>query len=215
MTALGKPELQVGPNSPSEFPLAQAIGRLVANQPQGAEVINKRLEAGYAEDLLLPLLDIAEIELAAGRNSDALYWLAQAQKIAEIYSENRAGFWKLRIYAHARLCDLTAQAGDVALAEQRATRLQLDNTPVLNQLTRGLIAARKNPQGQSAEALMSGTVSGSGQILAAFQLARRQAAETNSSQLDWIDSLPAGNAQTAARLGALIGARQNSTLTKK
>jgi hypothetical protein len=209
MTALSKPAFDLGKDPPPGVPLAQALGHLIMNQSQGTEVISKRLESGYAEDLLLPLLDAAEIELDAGRSNEALYWLAQAQKIAEIYAEKRSAAWKQRVYAHARLCELTAQAGDTALAEQRATRLKLDNNPSLNQLTRGLIAANKNAQGQSAEALLAGTVPGSGQVLAAFVLARKQSAATKTSQVDWADALPAGAVQTAARLGALVGARQH------
>ena len=56
---------------------------------------------------------------------------------------------------------------------------------------------------------------GSGQVLAAFQLGRKQAAETRVNKLEWVDSLPAGAVQTAGKLGALVGARQAQTSAKK
>lgn len=206
MTALALPDLEVDPALTTDFDLAKMVGHFLANQDvKGGELFTKRVAVGYPEVNLLPFLELAEHALEADRQQEALVRLSEAMKIAEIYTERRDQHWKLRVYGHVRLCELTARAGEFALAEQRVQRLKLDTDPQAGAVARALIARHKPPEGDATALLAGIPEKSAAQALAAFDLARKQAERTKSIAPPVMAGLPEGAVEAAARLGALLG----------
>lgn len=206
MTALALPDLAIDKSLATNFELGKMIGHFRAGQDvQGGELVKRRIEAGYSEVNLLPFLELAEVALEKGRQQEALVRLSEAMKIAEIYTERRDQHWTLRVYGHVRLCELTAQAGEVTLAEQRVQKLKLDSDPQAGAVARALIARYHSVDGDPAALLAGLTAKSPAQALAALSIARRQSATTGSILPPVIDQLPEGGVQAAGRLGALLG----------
>ncbi len=109
LTAIGKKDLELGASSAADHDVGKALGYFLSNKESaGQEKMKQPLEAGFSEDMLLPLLQLAEMAIDAGRPQDAAPWLGHAQRIAEIYTSRRELNWRLRVFGHYSLVELSA-----------------------------------------------------------------------------------------------------------
>lgn len=216
MAALGQQDWEVNKDQETEFELGKMTGLFLAGQDvSGEELFRKRRDSGFAEVNLLPFLDIAEQSIDANRLPEALSRLTQAMSVAQIYTERRTEAWKTRIYAHVRLCELTARAGEMALAAERIAKLKLDEIPSAAQLARALVARHRSVQTSDADTLLAGLTAGSaGQALAAYSLSRQMAEQTRSVQTKLDGKLTDGPVQIVATLGALVGYKRVQPLNE-
>lgn len=182
LTALNAQELEISPQNAQDADLGKMIGHFLAqrNGPSN-EIFQKRREAGFSELNLLPFLELAQWCIEENRPQDALGYLNHSMSIAQIYTSRNKDVWRLRVYAHVKLCELTAQAGNVPLAEARLKQLKLEEYPGAAQAALALIARCRDVNSESVEKLLTGLPAKSAaQALAAYSLAIKQSQVTNN-----------------------------------
>lgn len=201
-------DMEVSKEAEIDMDLGKMVGLLRSNQDaSGTELYKKRKEAGLAEINLLSYLEVAEHAIESKRYPEALARLSDAMQIAQIYTQRREADWKNRVYAHVRLCELTARAGQGTLAEERITQLKLDEVPAAGQLARALVARQRSVKPGEAESLIKGLPANSSSLtLAAYALARQQAEIEKSPQVAIVNAITEdGAARQSAALGGLVG----------
>jgi hypothetical protein len=207
MAMVTQVDWEVGKEAEGDLDLGKMIGLFRSNQDSAAaEIFRKRKEAGLAEMNLLPYLDTAEHAIDTKRLPEALSRLSEAMQIAQIYTTRRDADWKNRVYAHVRLCELTARAGQGTLAEERLTLLKLDEVPAAGQLARALVARNRAMKAGDAESLVKGLPANSAALtLAGYDLARLQGELEKNSRPSVVSAITEGVARQAASLGGLVG----------
>ncbi|HMP18213.1 MAG TPA: hypothetical protein PKD72_14410, partial [Gemmatales bacterium] len=151
MSALNQPPLEVKTAEEGDLDLGQLVGYYLANQAARAqEILQKRKDLGLTEANLIPFLELAQQAIDGKKNQEALIHLNDAMQIAQIYTSRRDRDWRNRVYAHLKLCVLTARTGEIVLAEERIQQLKLDEIPALGQLARGLVARERSWQDSAA-----------------------------------------------------------------
>lgn len=211
MTALGQPELEIPKSDEAEFELGKMKGHFLGKQDAaGNEILKKKQEGGYSETNLLSYLDLAQQSIDANSLPEALTRLSEAMKIAQIYTQDRNAEWNKRVLAHVKLCYLTAQAGEITLAEERIVKLKLDETPAIGQVARALVARQRQIKTGEVDSLLAGLPANSpAQTLAGYSLAKKQAALEGQRSPSIIDKLGDGPAKQLSALGGLVGAKQS------
>lgn len=207
MAALAQQDLEVSKDMEIDFELGKMVGYYMSNQDaRGKEILQKRKESGLDQANLLSYLDLAEQAIDANRRPEALTCLTDAMSIAQIYTQGRHEAWNLRVYAHVKLCELTARTGEITLAEERVNKLKLDEVPVAAMVARTLIVRCRPVEPTSDDSLLSGLQANStGQALAAYSVAYKQAQLTKRVKPKLVSAIPEGTTKTMASLGALLG----------
>lgn len=213
MVAIAQFDIEVDKSMETELELGKMLGYYASNQEaRGKEILQKRQEAGFDLVNLTSYLTLAEQAIDANRMQEARTLLSEAMKIAEIYTQGRAEAWKLRVYAHVRLCELTARMGDIKVAEERILKLKLDENPVAALIARTLVARHRPIQESDGEELLAGLpAKTSGQALAAFSLAIKQAEMAGTPEPKIVVAIPDGTIGSFATLGGLLGVRNGQT----
>lgn len=214
MTSLNQQPLEVSKNAEGELDLGQMTGYYQANMDaKGNELFEKRKQAGLSEVNLLPFLEVAQQLIEANRLPEALTKLSEAMKIAQIYTNRRDADWKNRVFAHIKLCLLTAKAGEITLAEARINQLKLDEIPAAGQLARGLVARERSLK-DSAAALNGLDPNSSSLALAVSTLAKQQAEQEKTQLPSLVDKVADGPVRSLATLSGLAGYRRTLGKTK-
>lgn len=215
MTALSQQDLEINKDMETELELGKMVGYYASNQEaRGKEILQKRQEAGFDQVNLISYLALAELAIEANQMQEARTRLSEAMKIAEIYTQGRSDAWKLRVYAHIRLCELTARTGEIKLAEQRILNLKLDEIPAAALVARTLVARHRPVQTSEGEELLAGLpAQSSGQALAAYSLAIKQAELAGQPEPKIVTAAPVGPIRSLATLGGLLGIK--NTQVKK
>lgn len=215
MAALAQQDLEISKDMETELELGKMVGYYASNQEaRGKEILQKRQEAGFDQMNLTSYLALAEQAIEANRMQEAQTRLSEAMKIAEIYTEGRNDAWKLRVYSHVKLCELTARTGEHKLAEERILKLKLDEIPSTALVARALVARHRPVQPNDAEELLAGLpVQSSGHALAAYSLALKQAELSGQAEPKIASTAPDGPIRSMATLGGLMGVK--NTQSKK
>jgi hypothetical protein len=205
MSALNQPPLEVTKTAEGELELGQMTGYYLANQlARGNELLQKRKLLGSSEANLLSFLELAAQAIDNGKPSEALPHLTDAMQIAQIYTTRRESDWKNRVYAHVRLCVLTAKAGEVTMAEERINQLKLDEVPSMGQLARGLVARERSMQ--DATAAVNGLQPNSAALAVAVATQAKKQAEASKVKVpDIVDKIAEGPVKALATLAGLTG----------
>ncbi|HQR06200.1 MAG TPA: hypothetical protein PLN21_05225 [Gemmatales bacterium] len=213
MAALAQQDLEINKDMETELELGKMVGFYASNQEaRGKEILQKRQEAGFDQVNLTSYLALAEQAIEANRMQEAQTRLFEAMKIAEIYTQGRNDAWKLRVYAHVKLCELTARAGEIKIAEERINKLKLDEIPTAALIARALVARHRPVQASDGEELLSGLpAKSSGQALAAYSLAMKQAALAGQPEPKIVNAVPDGPICSIATLGGLLGVKSNQS----
>ncbi|MFT3882364.1 MAG: hypothetical protein QM703_22270 [Gemmatales bacterium] len=215
MITLAQQDLEVNKDMETELELGKMVGFYASNQEaRGKEILQKRQEAGFDQMNLTSYLALAEQAIEANRMQEAQTRLSEAMKIAEIYTQGRNDAWKLRVYAHVKLCELTARTGAIQLAEERINKLKLDEIPATALVARTLVARHRPVQASDGDELLAGLpAKSSGQALAAYALAMKQAELAGQPEPKIVTAAPDGPMRSLAALGGLLGVK--NTLTNK
>lgn len=214
MAALNQPPLEVAKAAEGEFELGQMIGYYLANMDaRGNEIFQKRLQAGLSEVNLLPFLELSQQLIEGNRMPEALTRLSEAMKIAQLYTQRRDSNWKNRVYAHVRLCVLTARTGELTLAEERINQLKLDEIPAVGQLARGLVARERSLKDTAAA--VNGLSPDSASLALAVSTQAKQLAELERTRVpSLVDKVAEGPVRSLATLAGLIGHHRTLSKTK-
>lgn len=214
IAALAQQDLEVNKDMETELELGKMVGFYASHQEvRGKEILQKRQEV-FDQVNLTSYLALAELAIEANQMQEAQTRLSEAMKIAEIYTQRRNDSWKLRVYAHVRLCELTARTGEIKLAEQRILTLKLDEVPTAALVARTLVARHRPVQVSDGEELLAGLPpQSSGQALAAYSLAMRQAELAGQPEPKVVSAAPEGPIRSFATLGGLLGFK--NTQSKK
>ncbi len=206
MAALSQQELEVNKDMEVELELGKMVGFFRSNQDaRGTEILHK-MQTTFDPANLTSYLDIAEQAIDANRMSEAQLRLTDAMKIAELYTQRRSDAWKLRVYAHVKLCELTARTGEIARAEERINKLKLDEVPVAAMVARALVARHRPVQASDGDSLLAGLpTNSSGQALAAYSLAMKQGELAGQPDPKITSAAPEGPVRSLASLGGLLG----------
>lgn len=207
MAALSQQEFEVNKDMEVELELGKMVGYFRSNQDARATEIYRKLQATSLDPSnLTSYLDIAELAIDANHMSEAQSRLTDAMKIAELYTQRRSDAWKLRVYAHVKLCELTARTGEIALAEERINKLKLDEVPVAALVARTLVARHRPVLASDGESLLAGLpANSSGQALAAYSLAMKQGELASQPDPKITSAAPDGPVRSLASLGGLLG----------
>ena len=212
MAALSQQELEVNKDMEGELELGKMIGYFRSNQDARGTEILRKVGASFDQANLTSYLDLAEQAIDANRMDEAKQRLTDAMKIAEIYTQRRSESWKSRVYAHVKLCELTARTGEIDLAEQRINKLKLDEVPVAALVARTLVARHRPVQASDGESLLAGLpANSSGQALAAYSLAIKQSEVANQPDPKITSAAPEGPVRSLASLGGLLGFKVTQT----
>jgi hypothetical protein len=206
MAALAQQDLEVNKDFEGEIELGKMMGYFRSNQDARGTEILRKMQTSLDPANLTSYLDIAEQAIDASRMSEAQSRLTDAMKIAELYTQRRSDAWKLRVYAHVKLCELTARTGAIALAEERINKLKLDELPVAALVARTLVARQRPVQASDGDSLLAGLpANSSGQALAAYSLAMKQGELVSQPDPKITIAAPEGPVRSLALLGGLLG----------
>lgn len=209
VTALSAAELEINKEKEQDAELGKMIGHFLAQRAGPAnELYQKRREAGFAEVNLLPFLELAQCSLDDGKLQEAQTYLNQAMSIAQIYTSRNKDVWRQRIYAHVKLCEMTAQAGNISLAETRVKQLKLEEYPGAAQVAMALIARQRDLSADSKEGLLAGLPGQTaGQAWAAYSIALKQSNLTRNAYPTVTSAISDEPGHSLSVLGGLLGFR--------